>query len=204
MSNKLKLSSLLGGHSIKYINGVKQVQSNLDGEVKLLELSDVENGSMEVTNILQEINKLNTKGGDFFIKMINIQYNIIQLFTDIDVDIDRDTFYQAVSDNDHMLLDFIKDVQSHFNILKDDIVALSKNIKAMKEILPQKSELEQKKEAFDAIEKAYKEEKDTKIKKQYLLQMARLTEEIDKLELEEKSNITKVIDKNTTDVKEIK
>jgi hypothetical protein len=204
MSNKLKLSSFLGGHSIKYINGVKQVQGNLDGEIKLLELSDVEDGSSKVTNILQEINKIDTNNKEFFAKMINIQYNIIKLFTDIDVDIDRDVFYQSVSNNDYMLLDFIKDVQAHFNRLKDDILTLSKNIETMKKILPKKTPLEQKNEALEAISKAYDNEKDTKQKKQYLLQIARLTEEIDKLEKDEnnKSDIVEVfdrIDNNTID-----
>lgn len=205
MENKLKLSSFLGGHDITYINGVKQIKSQLTGTVKLLEIYEIENGTLEIHKILQEINKLTKGSKDFIDEMVDIQYDIIKLVTNVDIDITREEFVQGVNNNDSMLLDFVKDVQTHFNRLTNDLIELSKNIKDIQKVLPQKSELEQKKDAFNVIEKAYDEEKDTKVKKQYLLQIAKLTEEIDKLEKEENKKIGVIGDGNeVNEVSEIK
>lgn len=199
MNNKLKLSSFLGGHSIRYVNGVKEVQNEIiNGEVKLLKLSEIKNGTVEINNIIQRIVKIDKNDKDFINKLIEIQYDVIKLITNVEVNITREEFVQSVNNEDPKMVDFVQDVQSYFNHLKDTILKIVKQLNSdedlKKEVISQKSELQIVKEDFEQISKAYNNEKDTKLKHDYFVNMCSLMAKIEKLEKESNTEEDKVVD----------
>jgi hypothetical protein len=185
-------------------NGIKTIVTpKIHGYINLLSLDEIKKdnnkeGLIVISELIDDIDNkfINADISAESIKEYgHIVYRLIGTITDVIMDVDEKDFVKVLNTNTNdVLKDFIKDIFNHSLKLRKDLVEFYNSIKKAQDMgkLPKKSKLEEKKDAFNVIEKAYNDEKDTKLKKQYLLQIAKLTEEIDALEKEgsEKNNTT--------------
>lgn len=193
--NRLKLSDFMGRkNEVIYINGVKQMEGKIpNGKLKFLTLGEI--GTAKVNEIVKRFTEVKEDDKDFVDKLIKIQYDILKLVTDMDIDVDLQTFIKGIYEDLPYLVELVKDVQGYFNRLRNNIIEIAKQLTdvqnnqaenneiVIKEKTPQEKLIDIQK-AFDEVQKAWKTETDTYHKHDLFVKMSELMGQIDKLEQE--------------------
>lgn len=196
IDNQIKLSQLLGEKKLKFIDGKAIWTSPADKLNGDIIFKDIIATDKVFTQLTKQMKKKELTTMEYLFKLIPILTNMI-------VDIKVDEFEKNASKPNFQLKMFLVGLSNHMMEIMEASNAMIKTQKEIGEIaqdiqlnLPQKSELEQKQEAFEFLTKAYKEEKDTKLKHELFVKKAVLRAEIEEIEeLEENNKLNEVTDK---------
>lgn len=193
--NRLKLSDFMGRkNEVIYVDGIKQIEGKIpNGKLKFLTLGEI--GTAKINKVVKRFTEVKEDDKDFVDKLIKIQYDILKLVTDIDVDVDLQTFIDGVYEDLPYLVELVKDVQEHFNRLRNNIIEIAKQLTDVqnnqvenKEVIIKEKTSQEKlidiQKAFDEVQKAWKTETDTYHKHDLFVKMSELMGQIDKLEQE--------------------
>lgn len=191
-NNQIKLSQLVGQKKLQFINGVSTWINPLDTMN-----GDIIFNSVDISN--KTMVELSQKVADGIMTGQEYLYHIIPILTNVIVDISEEEFekyskspspqFGAFSSGLSMLM---ADIMKTNETLLESKAVMDEQIKLAESRLPKKTDLEQKQEALDFLAKAYKVEKDTKVKHDLFVKKAILKAEIEELK---ENKLNDVLDK---------
>lgn len=209
-NNVPKLSEFFGDIIIRFneFGEKEKIVPVPKGDIKLYTLSEL----LSSKDRGQQLKVLQTKAEKSFDDIddislyIELEYDLIQYLTNIDMDLSKEDFYNSIKKSSPCFVGFIKDLFDHFYKIEDDAIDLSKRIKEIDGKLPKKSNLEIAKNKLEKLKILLKAEKDSGKKKDIIVKMYETQEQINKLENEEMKNKTmenKIIDIDKKESKEV-